>query len=268
MTVEYVPLLSIQKEIYALPRDFGRFQTYLKTILSEAGDAVVHAPLVAMNPMGKEHCAAHVDALLALDAESVAARALQEAIAELPISIDTSLALKAGLVVCDDVGGGWTNRTASEYRACIDDGEDRTKRPWLSIRFWTSEPPTIEGVSEAARTALRRAAYQRRHGGAKTLVEVLLQERFCAMDTPPLLADEFARVGNLLRPLLETPSENMPVIVAALFGDDAAASLGYAPLGFRDEETLRWAKNVQNMMTPSALLQEARVQSDLEASKP
>jgi len=73
-------------------------------------------PLVAMNPMGKDHVPALIDAYLALDAERVAA----EATAEAAKSVEGGHgAYTVCLVVSDDLKGGWThihNVTARRLR--------------------------------------------------------------------------------------------------------------------------------------------------------
>ena len=80
MPFEYIPLLRKQLEIYTLPRGFERFQSYLQTIVNETGDNIALAPLVAMNPMGKEHCNALLEQYLA--PEINAERLVEEALAE------------------------------------------------------------------------------------------------------------------------------------------------------------------------------------------
>jgi hypothetical protein len=54
MKLTFVPLLQTQRELYDLPRNMERFNAYLATMKDPTtGD--LKLPLVAMNPMGKEH---------------------------------------------------------------------------------------------------------------------------------------------------------------------------------------------------------------------
>ena len=69
-------------------------------------------PLGMVNPMGKEHVTTLLDAFLRLDAEGEAGQALRQAAANLA---ELRGAYKVGLVVADDLKGGWTNRYASEF---------------------------------------------------------------------------------------------------------------------------------------------------------
>ncbi|MGH9220976.1 MAG: hypothetical protein ACRD1W_16845, partial [Vicinamibacterales bacterium] len=78
MTLTFVPLLRVQRELYAMPRGMERFSEYIKTMTdAETGDLAL--PLVAMNPMGKDHVPALIDDYLRLDAEGVAEQAVHEA---------------------------------------------------------------------------------------------------------------------------------------------------------------------------------------------
>ena len=237
MTIQYVPLLQVQREVYALPPGPERFQRYIE-IVRDGGE-----PLSAMNPMGKAHCAALLDEYLALDAEIIAERAILE---ELPALADGSFPLKAGLVLVDDLKGGWANRTACEYNRRV---PEKVSADWLSVFLWTSEPtPSVESVESAVKTTLRRSAWLLRNGVPKTLGEVLAQERFTGSSHAPLTGDEREYVRDVLGPLLGTPASDMPTVVAALFGDEGAASLGYAPLGLKKDSGLRFASSgfIQN----------------------
>ena len=230
MPFEYVPLLRKQLEVYTLLRAQERFQSYIKIIINEAGDDIARAPLMAMNPMGKEHCNALLTSYLELDAERLA----EEALAEFPADAN----LRVSLVLVDDAKGGRTNRTDYEYKLRSQLRAGLKRSGWLSVMLWTSETPSAESVVETARTTLRRALHVLTHGDPKTLREILAQEAASQSQFPALDPDELTYTHDVLTPLLETPASNMPVIVAALFGDRAAASLGYPPLGLSDNAGL------------------------------
>src|ERR1043166_7393743 len=110
MNLQYVPLLQTQRELQGLPRNYERFRTYLRTMLSD--DGVELPPLGIMNPMGKEHVTVLLDAFLAIDADRVATEAAADASAALA---DVPGDAKVGLVVTDDLMGAWTNRYDYEY---------------------------------------------------------------------------------------------------------------------------------------------------------
>jgi hypothetical protein len=71
MPLSFLPLLQIQRDLYALPRGIERFREYIKTMTDpETGELAV--PLVAMDPMGKDHIPALIDEYIALGAEQIA----------------------------------------------------------------------------------------------------------------------------------------------------------------------------------------------------
>src|SRR5262245_23243461 len=113
MKLNYVPLLPLQRQIQGLPRDYARFQEYLRKVMNSEGTGPELVPLLLANPMAKDHVTALLDALLALDADGVAARTASEVSAQIdhvPGEYDV------GLIVADDLMGGWTNRYAGEYK--------------------------------------------------------------------------------------------------------------------------------------------------------
>src|SRR5437867_3474088 len=110
MKLDYVPLLRVQRELQGLPRNYVRFQQYLRTMLNQ--DRVELPTLGIMNPMGKDHVTALLDALLALDADALAAQAAADASGAL---FDVPGEFKIALVVADDLMGAWTNRFDYEF---------------------------------------------------------------------------------------------------------------------------------------------------------
>jgi hypothetical protein len=121
MKLDYVPLLRVQWELHALPRGIGRFRHYLCTIWGDEGPDEALVPLLMMNPMGNDHVAALLDALLAMDADGLGAHTAAEAAAVLSYVPGEC---KIALVVADDLKGGWTNRFDYEF----------------TLRFGTADP--------------------------------------------------------------------------------------------------------------------------------
>lgn len=240
MQVQYVPLLARQREIYELPRGMVRFREYIDTIVNGQGDDVEVFPLVAMNPMGKDHCAALLDQYMAMHADAIAQ---EELAALLPALQGTEAALRFSLVLVDDAKGGWTNRIDCEYKGRIGTAAALQRYPWVSGVLWTSEAPSEELIRQTTRLALSRAACALAQGDPRTLQEILLQEgqvQYLANVRPePLLPEEIEYTQAVLQPHLNT--DGMPTVIAALFGDEGAASLGYKPLGLEKDAGLRLA---------------------------
>jgi hypothetical protein len=211
----------------------------------DAGSGDLTLPLVAMNPMGKDHVPAHIDQYLALDAESIAARAVTEAAplvlpqtpqqpeaAPIAGAVD---AFTVCLVVSDDLKGGWTNRYASEFTHRFE-SQAIAKRGWLVALLWTSETPSTAAVRDAVRTSIHRAAYLQRHPPPTTLGEMLAQEGFAAAragcTTPALDPEDLAYTRAVIAPHLTATDRG--TAIACLFGDTAARALGYPPMGLTD----------------------------------
>jgi hypothetical protein len=228
MHVEFVPLLQIQRDLYAMPRGMERFRAYIRTMTDpETGDLAL--PLVPMNPMGKDHVPTLIDEYIGLDAEGVAGRAVEHAAVA---HGDVQASFKTGLVVADDLKGGWTNRYASEFTYRL---ETRAmhRRGWLLAVLWTSEPADARTVATVAAMAVHRGAYIERHGSARTLGRMMAQEGWVAAmagcEDPALEPDDLIYSQQVLVPLLE--ASDRPTVIAGLFGDAAARDLGYPPQG-------------------------------------
>ena len=250
MTLSFVPLLRVQRELYAMPRGMERFREYIKTMVdAETGDLAL--PLVAMNPMGKDHVPALIDDYLALGAEDIAAEAVRGAgsclsaggrSAQVADPAKESPSYRVALVVSDDLKGGWTNRWASEYAHRIEYAAI-TKRGWLVGILWTSEPASAQAVRDAVQTAIYRAAYLQTHAAPVTLGEMLDQEGYAmaraGCTTPQLDDDDLAYTRSVIKPHLG--ATDRATVIACLFGDRAAAALGYPPQGLSDRAGLALA---------------------------
>ena len=225
------PMLQVQRDLYDLPRGRDRFNHYLATMTGSTDDLVL--PLQAMNPMGKVHIVETLDALIALGAENLAAEAIIDAERRLgPVEAD----LRVGIVVADDVAGGWTNRDLIEANRLRHVPTELLKRGWVVVLFWTSEPVNKQKVREEVLSSVFRDVSLMRHGAPKTLQEVMALEgralAFAGADEPVLDGEDLAYTREVIRPHLQAAAfEDFPTVFACLFGDDAAKRVGYPPLG-------------------------------------
>jgi hypothetical protein len=231
MELEFVPLLRVQRQLYDQPRGMERFRSYLRTMVdARTGD--LELPLVAMNPMGKDHVPALLDRLLAVGADAAGAAAAAVAAVQ-PATRAVQGRFRVALVVADDAQGGWTNRYQSEYDHRFA-GAALYKRGWITGILWTSEEPSAEAARREVATAIHRFTHVRRFGPATTLKAMLAQEG-AAMATagcrlPSLDPDDLAYTGETMERYLACGDR--PTAVACLYGDEAARELGYRPLGF------------------------------------
>lgn len=228
MNITYRPLLPIQRGLQALPRDYARFEQYLRTILNEDRSDVELIPLLAANPMAKEHVSTLLDEYLAMDADGIAQAAITEASIQLA---DEPGDFRASVVLVDDLKGGWTNRYDYEYNQRYPGpGHNRF---WITGMLWSSEPASERAVREAILTALYRTAFVQRHGPARTLREMLVQEghvmAMAGCEAPVLDEEDIEYTREVLQPYLETSDKR--TMIECLFGDPAGATLGFAPRG-------------------------------------
>ena len=136
------PLLVLMRDYHRLPRTAERFEAYINMTAGDAHRAadIPRPPLVYMNPMGKEHVLEALEAWIMLEAETLVAATLGEAAQRLELDLPP---LKIGLVIVDDLKGGWTNRHFNDagFRFKL---EGIRKTRWLAIPLWSSEPPNLE----------------------------------------------------------------------------------------------------------------------------
>ena len=242
MHLTFVPLLKVQRELYAMPRGMERFREYIKTMTdAESGDLAL--PLVAMNPMGKDHVPALIDDYLALGAEQIAEDAVASARSRVASTSPHPTAdFNVALVVSDDLKGGWTNRWAGEFSHRIEEAAIR-KRGWLVGILWTSEPASAQHVRDAVLTSIYRAEYLQTHAAPQTLAAMIDQEGYAmaraGCQTPALDDDDLAYTRSVIAPHLQ--ARDRATVIACLFGDRAAAALGYPPQGLSDRAGLALA---------------------------
>lgn len=256
MKLTHLPLLQVQRDLYALPRGMERFREYIKTMTdAETGDLAL--PLVAMNPMGKDHVPALIDDYLALGAEKIAEESIAKASRHLPERPEPPHLphppFKVCLVVSDDLKGGWTNRWASEFGHRIE-GAAITKRGWLTGLLWTSEPASAANVREAVLTAIYRAEYLQKHSIPKTLGEMLSQEGYAmaraGCTSPSLDGEGLDYTRSIIAP--HRDAHDRATVIACLFGDAAANALGYPPQGLTDRAGLALALSDARASLPPA----------------
>ncbi|HEY6330669.1 MAG TPA: hypothetical protein VI756_15130 [Blastocatellia bacterium] len=238
MKLEYVPLLAVQRELYGIPRGMERFRAYLSTMVDPAtGDLAL--PLPGMNPMGKDHVPMLLDQYLSAGSDEAAASAVCEAeslLSEVPGTF------KVTLVLSDDAAGGWTNRYTSEFTARFGT-KSYQRRGWIVGTLWTADPASPHRARQEALTAVYRTAHIQRNGYAVILGEMLRQEGYAlsraGCDEPKLNPEEIDYTREVISPYLET--KDHASVMACLFGDEAAATLGYRPLGLSNRAGLALA---------------------------
>jgi hypothetical protein len=246
--IQLVPTLATMAEIYRLPREGGagspRFKRYLELIPSNYG-------LVAYNPMAGPHALETTEQLLAVNAEAVAMEAASEA-ASLCDYPDT---ITLAVVLC--APGQWTNRMATEI-------EHRTARRMPSgtglVLHWTRETPTAEQIRREAIAEAVRVMAVAKPGRPESVRSLLEREGlgYALGGNPygPVTAEDQRAVGDAVEVL--GASEELGDMTAILYGDAAAAALGWIPAGIAEHGGYRWAidqagRRINELGAPAAL---------------
>lgn len=226
MNLTYVPLLQIQRDLYDVPPGRTRFDTYIATMTDADGN--MKYPFSALNPMAKGHVPALFDAYLAMDGDEIGRQAtLTTTQYHKSIKGDFQVCL----VVADDLRGGWTNRIVADFAHRFE-SKPMIRRGWIVGMLWSSEAAAPEQIQRAVGESIGRTIHIIQYGYANTLSEMMAQEgmtQFVAGEQVALDEDELAYSREVIAPYLEC--EERPTQIACLYGDEAAAELGYEKMG-------------------------------------
>ncbi len=230
MTFELLPVIDMMLELYASPRDINRFKEYLSLLQGDTkGDLAL--PLGGFNPMGKEHVIAKLQELKALNAESVIQRTLS--------TLNTEVAaphkdhkIKVALNLSDDIAGGWTNRYTSDYQSKFQI-QALVKRNFCTPLFWTGEDYSEALIAHRTQEQAYRTLWVLDNGKPVTLEDHVMQEAFVAKHFNEKTKSV---AGNRLNSFYQQhkDSTDYSLIFCFMYGDEAAASLGYPTFGIRE----------------------------------
>ena len=227
VTAVVLPVLQVMLDVYRLPRDFARFESYLKALQGDAKDGLA-LPIGGFNPMAKPHVLQRMEQLESLRIEEIMADALGE-LTSYPVSGKMPCPpMRVAFNLADDVGGGWTNRYTTDYDARFKLSA-LVKRGFITPMFWVSEDITVAGIRLRTLQACFRTVHWLQHGAPQTLDEHLAQERYAASRTGD---DQWVSGIDRAVKGVHGASTHPAVIFSALYGDDACRALGYAALGF------------------------------------
>jgi hypothetical protein len=235
--VHIAPTLRTMAGVYALSREGGpksaRFAAYVSRTPTNWG-------LVPYNPMAGDAALDAVNALIALDAETLAQHAAQQVVTACDYAESITLAIAVRSK------GLWTDRIATEV------DERVTAKPRVPhqgvISLWSREEISTEDIARESAAEAVRVMWHSQHGAADTLNRVLACEG---------LAYALAEVSGLGPYVAQvSPEETVAVIEAfevlgdstkaseiagVIYGDEAAKEMGWTPLGIPKYAGYRWA---------------------------
>ncbi len=222
-----LPLLDRMIEMYQQPRDIARFKAYLATLTTSDGKDL-DLPIGVYNPMAREHVLARLQRMKQLGAEEwldTEIRAMNRR-SDVPAE-----AVQVAIGLADDLGGGWTNRYSTDYQHKF-----RTRgllvRRFCTPIVWTSEPFSPALLTTRSRACMNRFMYQQCHGMPKTLDDHIRQEGVVQRQTGEAVAlsDAALSVARTLF-MANRQTDNYAFIFTFLYGDAAAETFGYQPIG-------------------------------------
>lgn len=236
--VHIAPTLHTMAGVYALTREGGpkspRFAAYVAQTPTNFG-------LVPYNPMAGDAALDSVNALIALDAETISERAAQL------VAARCNYAEAITLAIAVRSKGLWTDRVATEVDERVT-GKSRVPHRGI-ISLWSREETSAADVARESIAEAVRVMWHAQHGIADTLNRVLACEGLAYA-----LAE--AHSGSGAHAGVAAPEETVAVIEAfevlgdttqaseiagVLYGDDAAKEMGWTPLGIPKYAGYRWA---------------------------
>ncbi|NML38861.1 hypothetical protein HHL17_16765 [Chitinophaga sp. G-6-1-13] len=222
MRFEVLPVIDLMLGLYHQPAGMERFHQYLKHLQGNTrGDLAI--PLGGFNPMGKAHVAEKLEQLKALHAEDIMADTLSSL-----GPLASGGVFKVALNLCDDLKGGWTHRYTTDYDA-------RFKIQALVARgfcvpvFWTSESYDAALIRSRTLESCYRTLYWLTASKPLTLEDHGKQERYVAIQAGSIPFFSDAAIAAFYQQ--HKDSREYAVIFNFLYGDEAAASLGFPTFG-------------------------------------
>jgi hypothetical protein len=229
MSFEVRPVLEAMLALYQKPRDRARFDAYLH-LLNGGTKADLAVPVMHFNPMAKDALVARLRELLEIDAEKIAAEALQQLNAETEAPPDEPR-FQVVLNLADDLHGGWTNRYTTDFANTFDLGA-LLKRGFCTPILWASEAYTPALIRQRTQAQAWRTRYCAQHARPHTVAEYLAQEHFVARHVPEevSVAPE-ARCALRARYVTVQHATDVATLLTFFYGDVAAEQLGHPVWG-------------------------------------
>lgn len=212
-----------------MPRGRERFENYLYR-LQQGDKNDLRLPIMGYNPMAKEHVPQKIEALLAMDAESIMAEVLVSVNEKCPPSKGPEI--KVVLNLADDLHGGWTNRHTTDFDSKFKHAP-LVRRHFCTPYCWTGETHSPQLIRERTEAYALRTWHHLEHPKIKTLADHLRQEVFVQSTTSHRSSlpstEGLAEIELFYQ--RHQDSDLYPLIFNFFYGDEASRSLGYSTYG-------------------------------------
>ncbi|MEO1451840.1 MAG: hypothetical protein AAFV07_20080 [Bacteroidota bacterium] len=243
MHFSLMPLFEDMLMLYNMPPGRERFEAYLTLMRgsSNSKDDMVR-PIGGYNPMAKSHVPAQLYDLITLGAEDLAREALM-AVNQLVANKHPSREIQLGMVLADDLMGGWTFRHTTDYESKFVLNALVT-RHLATTYIWTSESYTPTQIRRQVADYALRTVHWLDHPKPRTLLEHIAQEQFVAKHNP--FATDLAPLDKPeeVQEVLDTfgEMEDYHLTLNLLYGDQAVEEIGHTPQGISEPMAgFRWA---------------------------
>jgi hypothetical protein len=240
MKFELLKVLDKILDLYKLPRNKDRFDKYLYLLQGANKDEML-LPIAAFNPMGKELALNKIEALIAIDAEELVKKSLQQINSELDSLQDRTIQVAINLI--DDVEGSWSNYAVTDYKNKFEfDG--LIKRNFCTPIFWTSEIVSHEIIVRRTNEYVYRTIYWIEKGKPKTLYDCFEQEVFVNIKSRgEVLKSEIPNIeflNNYYEQHIDSEDYNLKLNF--FYGDERIKELNYPTYGISKNGGFEYAK--------------------------
>ncbi len=251
MKFKLVPVLSQMAQLYRLPRNKQRFDTYLQMLQGgEKKDLIL--PIAGYNPMAKEEVLHKVEYLIALGAENI----VEESIDAINASYHKDdLTIEVVLNLADDIGGSWSNYFTTDYSSKFQITA-LVKRNFCTPFLWTGEEISAALVKQRAEAYMYRTAYWIQYRNPISLEDHLKQEIYVQQKVnryePPSKELNYEKAERFF--LQHRNVEDYNLIFNFFYGDEASNLLQYSTYGFGKSTGFDFVQNIHNQQSLLAKL--------------
>lgn len=245
MAFELVPILEYMEDFYKSSPSTKRFDEYLYK-LQKGNKDELDLPIMAYNPMAKEHVLHKIQELRSYDAEKIAMEELEKVNSDLNKNLNATI--KVVINVADDIKGAWTQKAITDFSSKFQMGAF-VKRNFCAPIFWVSETYSRNIIKARIREhALRTIYWKRKEKPLATLKELVAQESFISSQSTYIVSDLYKTRLELVDSFYKYNKDesDLSILFNFFYGDEASSLLGYRCYGIKSSEGFSYARILNN----------------------